>query len=176
LAAYVKQPGQHITFYEINPEVEKIAKTYFTFLEDCAGAHPIVPGDARLSLDRAKDQKFDVLVLDAFSGDAPPAHLLTLEAFKIYKRHMTPDGIIAVHITNRYVDLAPVVQAAAKEYDFGVTRIKTDDDDDDRLTFHTDYMLLSMTEDKLPPGDKSTIEPVVWTDRFSNLYQLLIAK
>ena len=105
LAAYAKMPGQRITFYEISPEVEKIARTYFTFLKDCAGKADVVLGDARLSLDRAEPQKFDVLVLDAFSGDAPPAHLLTREAFAIYQRHMSPDGIIAVHITNRYVDL-----------------------------------------------------------------------
>ncbi len=180
LAAYAKMPGQRITFYEINPEVEKIARTYFTFLKDCAGQAEVVLGDARLSLDRAEPQKFDVLVLDAFSGDAPPAHLLTREAFAIYQRHMAKGGIIAIHITNRYVDLAPVVQAAADYYHFGTTRIKTDDDDDDKLTYHTDYMLLTnngaflkATPPELKPGDAKEIQPVVWTDHYSNLFQLL---
>jgi len=182
LAAYAKQPGQRITFYEINPEVEKIARTYFTFLKDCAGQADVVLGDARLSLERAEQQKFDVLVLDAFSGDAPPAHLLTREAFGIYQSRMAPGGIIAVHITNRYVDLAPVVQAAADYYHWGTTRIKTSGDDD-KLTYHTDYMLLTNNEPflkatppELNPGDAIKIEPVVWTDQYSNLFQLLMTK
>ncbi|HEX3996982.1 MAG TPA: fused MFS/spermidine synthase [Pirellulales bacterium] len=182
LAAYARQPGQRITFYEINPEVEKIARTYFTFLKDCGGQADVVLGDARLSLDRAPPQKFDVLVLDAFSGDAPPAHLLTREAFAIYQRHMADGGIIAVHITNRYVDLAPVVQAAADFYHLGTTRIKTVDDDDN-LIYHTDYMLLTnnraflnATPPELPPGDAAPIHAVVWTDHYSNLFQLLLRK
>jgi len=182
LAAYAKLPGQRITFYEINPEVQKIAQTYFTFLKDCTAQADVVLGDARLSLDSTDQPKFDVLVLDAFSGDAPPAHLLTREAFGIYQRHMLPDGIIAVHITNRYVDLAPVVQAAADFYQWGTTRIKTSGDDD-RLTYHTDYMLLTnnqpflkATPPELNPGDNATIQPVVWTDQFSNLFQLLLTK
>ena len=155
---------------------------YFTFLSECRGKVDIVPGDARLSLERQEPQQFDVLVLDAFSGDAPPAHLLTHEAFAAYERHMKPDGIIAVHITNRYVNLAPVVQAAADAFHYGVTRICTDDDDD-RLLYHTDYMVLTHNEKFLaanPPvlreGLSPTITPVEWTDHYSNLFQLLMFK
>ncbi len=184
IAAYATQPGHRITFYEINPVVIDVAQnpSYFTFLSECRGKIDIVPGDARLSLVRQPPQKFDVLVLDAFSGDAPPAHLLTHEAFAAYERHMQPDGIIAVHITNRYVNLAPVVQAAADAFHYGVTRICTDDDDD-RLLYHTDYMLLTHNDkflaanpSVLRKGMSPTIAPVEWTDHYSNLFQLLMFK
>ena len=105
LAAYAKMPGQRVTFYEINPEVEKIARTYFTFLKDSPAMPRSCWATRGFRSTAQEPQKFDVLVLDAFSGDAPPAHLLTREAFAIYQRHMSEGGIIAVHITNRYVDL-----------------------------------------------------------------------
>jgi hypothetical protein len=182
LAAYATRPGQRITFYEINPEVVGIANKYFTFLADCrarGGQAEVVPGDARLSMEREQPEQFDVLVLDAFSGDAPPAHLLTREAFGLYEKHLAADGIIAVHITNHYVNLAPVVQAAADWYKFGTTRICTPDDRP-HLIYHTDYMLLSRNEPFLranPPvlraGLSPQIQPVAWTDQYSNLFELL---
>ena len=184
LAAYDTQPGYRFTFYEINPVVIDIAKNknYFTFWSDARGHKEIVAGDARLSFERQSPQAFDVLILDAFSGDAPPAHLLTREAFGVYQRHMKADGIIAVHITNHFVDLAPVVQAAADYYHYGVTRICTDDDSTHLLN-HTDYMVLTRNEEFLkanPPvlreGLSPKIEPVVWTDHYSNLFQLLMFK
>jgi hypothetical protein len=180
LAAYATQPNQRMTFYEINPEVVGIANKYFTYLKDCRGKPPdVVPGDARLSFEREAPQEFDVLVLDAFSGDAPPAHLLTREAFGLYEKHLALDGIIAVHITNRYVNLAPVVQAAADFYKFGTTRICTPDDYI-HLIYHTDYLLLSRNRAFLaanPPvlraGLPTQIQPVAWTDQYSNLFELL---
>ena len=112
LATYAR-PGDKFQFYEINPTVERLARQHFDYLEDCEGTVEVIHGDARLTLDRQSPQQFDVLVLDAFSGDAIPVHLLTVEAFEIYLRHLATGGIIAVHISNRHFDLEPVVDAIA---------------------------------------------------------------
>jgi spermidine synthase len=124
LASYAR-PGDHFRFYEINSKVEEIARKDFTFLADCKGEVEIIRGDARLNLAREQPQGFDVLVLDAFSGDAIPVHLLTREAFEIYLRHMAPDGIIAVHISNRHFSLAPVVLALADFHHLAMAIIST---------------------------------------------------
>ncbi|HKD36297.1 MAG TPA: fused MFS/spermidine synthase, partial [Pirellulales bacterium] len=165
LATYGIKSGQTIKFYEINPEVVSIAKGFFTYLKDCDGHAEIALGDARLTLEAEPPQNFDVLVLDAFSGDAPPAHLLTREAFALYRRHLKPDGIIAVNIKNRYVRLAPVVKAAADAEGFRTTRIWTDEDKN-RLLYEVDYMLLTnndeflkQTPPILAPGDNGQFEP-----------------
>jgi hypothetical protein len=113
VAAYGR-PGDDYTFYEINPLVVKVANQEFTFLRDSEAKTNIVLGDARLSLEREPTQGFDVLVVDAFSGDSIPVHLLTREAFELYFRHLKPDGVVAVHVSNQYLDLQPVVAAAAK--------------------------------------------------------------
>jgi hypothetical protein len=110
LAAYAR-PGDYFRFYEINPMVEQMARDHFHYLGDCEGKVDTVIGDARLALEREDSQQFDVLVLDAFSGDAIPSHLLTVEAFAVYLRHLAPNGIIAVHISNIHFTLAPVVVA-----------------------------------------------------------------
>ncbi len=114
LAAYGRA-GDTLRFYDINPLVVQIARDRFKYLSDCPAHVDIVLGDARLSLAREPSQQFDILVIDAFSGDAIPVHLLTREAFRIYWRHLKPDGVLAVHISNRYLNLAPVVMLAAKE-------------------------------------------------------------
>jgi hypothetical protein len=189
LAAYPNKPTQFIKFYEINPEVVTIANRYFTFLKECKGRQDVVLGDARLSmkseLERDDRQNFDVLVLDAFSGDAPPAHLLTREAFALYREHMRKDGrgIIAVNIKNRYVHLAPVVKAAADYWGFRTTRIWTDENKA-RLMYEVDFMLLTEKNDEflaanspiLAPGVSPEIEPAPWTDHYNNLFQLLMRK
>lgn len=105
--------GDSYTFYEINPLVEKVAEQQFTFLRDSPAKITIVLGDARLSLEREKPQNFDVLVVDAFSGDSIPVHLLTREAFQLYIHNLKPDGVLAVHVSNQYLNLEPVVAAAA---------------------------------------------------------------
>ena len=110
LAAYAR-PGDYFRFYEINPMVEQMARGYFHFLSDCSGKVDVIRGDARLALEREAPENFDVLVLDAFSGDVIPLHLLTVEAFTAYLRHVVPDGIIAVHISNIHFGLGPVVDA-----------------------------------------------------------------
>lgn len=115
LAAYGR-PGDEIRFYEINSAVAKFADEYFSFLRQSPARCEVVLGDARLSLEReSADDKFDLLVLDAFSGDAVPTHLLTTEAFEIYLQRLRDDGILAVHISNRHLNLSPVLAAAAEQ-------------------------------------------------------------
>ncbi len=111
-AAY-GQAGDHFRFYDINPEVVRLAKKHFTFLSDSAAKVDVVMGDARLQMESEESQHYDVLLLDAFTGDGIPVHLLTSEAFDIYRRHLQPDGVIGVHISNRHLNLRPVVQAQA---------------------------------------------------------------
>ena len=106
---------QSTTFFEIDPLVEHIANRYFTFLSQCIGPKNVVLGDARLTLINAASQSFDVIILDAFSSDAIPIHLLTEEAFRLYREKLTADGLLLVHISNNYLDLAPVVAASGAQ-------------------------------------------------------------
>src|SRR6185503_3260308 len=114
LAGYCRA-GDTYRFYEINPLVIEIAQKHFWYLESCPKPPALVLGDARLSLEQEPAQGFDVLVVDAFVSDAIPVHLLTREAMAVYWRHLKPDGVLAVHVSNSYVDLAPVVAKAAEE-------------------------------------------------------------
>jgi spermidine synthase len=115
-------PGDDYRFYEINPNVIELAlgqDGYFSFLEDSSAEITIVPGDARLSLegelDQGHKQEFDLLVMDAFSSDSVPTHLITLEAFELYLEHLSPEGVIAVNISNNYIDLKPVIWKLGQE-------------------------------------------------------------
>jgi hypothetical protein len=112
LAAY-GQPGDSVTFYEINPLVEPIAQNLFTYLRESAAQVFVVSGDGRLALQHAPPQRFDVLVVDAFTGDAIPLHLLTREAMEVYLRQLAPGAVIAFHVSNSYVDLAPEIARVA---------------------------------------------------------------
>jgi len=180
LAAYA-QPNDQLRFYEINPGVIKIAKDplYFTFLSDCRANTEIIVGDARLSMERevssGNSQQFNVLALDAFSGDAPPVHLLTIEAFRLYMDELAPDGILAVNITNTYVDLRPVVLAAAAK--LSVNAVFVHDDGDGRTTLYNDWMLLSRRDvpPKIGPSSsmKGSLPRDLWTDNYSNLLRVL---
>jgi hypothetical protein len=177
-AAY-SQTGDSFRFYEINPQVIAVASNpaYFSFLTDSPAPIQVVPGDARLSLEREADrgelQDFDVLVLDAFSGDSVPVHLLTREAFAVYLRHLhKPGGILAIHVTNTYLDLRPVVIAAAEHYGLHSAWIHASGDG--RISTDSDWMLLSGGELPKSSGDISAIRSVrLWTDDYSNLLQLL---
>lgn len=115
LASYAR-PGDEWVFYEIAPTVVKVAKQEFTFLKDSPAAHTdIVLGDGRLSLEREAPRQYDLIAVDAFSGDSIPMHLLTREAFALYTRHLKPDGVIIFQATNRYVNIMPVVRRIADE-------------------------------------------------------------
>jgi len=183
VATYAR-PGQYVRFYEINEQVNDIAHNYFTFLDDCECPYDVVLSDGRLALERelaaGQPQHFDVLVLDAFTGDAPPVHLLTDEAFAIYLQHLKPDGVIVVNVTNRYINLAPVIHAVAKKYGLDVTRVMTDSDDD-KLLYRTDFMMLTRNQKFLAAVPPVLLEKYLqpeyevplWTDKFSNLFSIL---
>lgn len=179
MAAYGRG-GDELRFYEINGQVLDLARSEFTYLADTPAKVDHVLGDGRLMLEREVPQQFDLLALDAFSGDSIPTHLLTLESIKIYLSHLKPDGMLAVHITNRYLDLGPVMAAAAQQYGKTALRYELEPADDD-LCRHSIWVLLMSPERAaaLPPalreGSKLTPRPGFspWTDSFSNLLSIL---
>ena len=184
LATY-GNPGDYFRFYEINPEVTRIARDarYFTFLKDCRAHLEIIEGDARLAmegeLNRGQPQNFNLLVVDAFSGDAIPVHLLTQEAFEIYLKHMKSGGIIAVHVTNAHFDLQPVLKRVAERFNLSSRLLHTDGDG--LPTTYSDWILLSQDPtliNSLPPSPgimRSALKPDLapWTDDYSNLLWVL---
>jgi hypothetical protein len=191
LAAY-SRAGDVYRFYEINPAVIRVAQGgagYFTFLKDSPAQIEIVFGDARLSLEaeaaRHDFQNFDVLVVDAFNGDAIPIHLLTREAMKLYLSHLRgPDSVIAVQISNKAVDLAPVVASLAKLYGMNGALIKTDFNKG--IILASDYILLTRGNSLDAPEIQRARKPMlrtdtnrgtakfdVWADDYSNVISLL---
>jgi SAM-dependent methyltransferase len=178
LASYGRS-GDEYRFYEINPQVIELARSEFSFVDDSRARVEFVLGDARLSLEREPGQEFDVLALDAFSSDSIPVHLLTSEAFALYLRHLRAGGILAVHVSNRYLDLIPVVQQAARRHTLEA-RLVENDDDDDAGTYRSDWVLLSLSRKAFdePPLkavaqelDTDT-EVSLWTDDYSNVFRL----
>lgn len=165
-------------FYDINPAVLVIANRDFTFLKDSDATIEVVLGDARLALEREPSQQFDVLVVDAFSSDAIPVHLMTVQALGVYLRHMKPGGVIAFHVTNRYLNLVPVVAALANAH--RLQMIHVDDEAEDGAS-RSDWLLLSERRESLdrPELTESAKEVEVrkdwrlWTDDFNNLVQVL---
>ncbi len=165
-------------FYDINPQVVTIARRDFTYLKDTSASIEISLGDARLNLEREPVQNFDVLAIDAFSSDSIPVHLITLEALQIYERHMKADGVIAFHVSNRFLDLKPVVQMIAEKRGLHVAWVR-DSYDDGSTT--SDWVLLSRDKTQfLKPEilDGTYIIPPepnrrIWTDDFNNLLQAL---
>ncbi len=179
LAAYGKT-SDYFRFYEINPQVIAIAKSSFSYLRDSPARIDIVLGDARLSLQNEAPQQFDVLAVDAFSGDAIPVHLLTREAFALYLHHLKPDGVLAVHTSNSYLNLPPVVQLLASEAGCDAEMV-TNDDDHRKLIDSSDWVLVTRNKRFLDSMDSTVmIEPIevppglrAWTDDFNNLFQIL---
>ena len=179
LATYAR-PIDHYTFYDINPLVPGIARTQFRFLPDCMAPNEVVLGDARLSLEREQSKQFDVLAVDAFSGDAIPVHLLTRQAFALYWRHLKPDGVLAVHVSNRYLSLAPGVALAAAESGKQAMLVSIDEDDEKEIA-SSDWVLVSSRpgffDQPEIKGADSKISPIpglrTWTDDYSNLYKIL---
>lgn len=171
--------GDVFRFYEINPQVIEFAQSEFSFMRDSDAAIEIVLGDARLSLEKEAPQDFDVLAVDAFSGDSVPVHLITREAMTVYMRHMAPDGIVAFHVTNRFLNLAPVVQAVARAQ--GLHAVLIHDEAEHSDLRRTDWVLVAREAGALSPavlgraGDP--IEPIpglrAWTDDFNNLFEVL---
>ena len=175
LAAYGR-PGDRFRFYEINPLVPVLARTEFTYLSDSQAAIAVVLGDGRLSLEREAPQRFDILVVDAFSGDSIPVHLLTVEAFAEYQRHLAPGGLLAVHVSNHFLDLAPIVALAARSRGLDARLIESPEIPRRAVT-EASWMLLSpetrLFDDPVFQGSARPVVPPVslrtWTDDYSNL-------
>ena len=177
IAAYAR-PGDVFRFYEINPLVEQLARSEFTYLSDCRGKVDVVLGDGRLSLEREPDQGYDLLAVDAFSGDAIPVHLLTKEALELYFRHLKPSGILALHITNTHLDLEPVVQKLATVLNKQAFLVSTDSDEQHNI--YRSYWVLLSTMPITSPAILDNARELyarpdlrVWTDEYNNLFQVL---
>ncbi|MGA2490418.1 MAG: hypothetical protein ABSF99_09605 [Anaerolineales bacterium] len=186
IAAY-GQPGDVYHFYEINPLVIQLAEGqggFFSYLKDTKAKIDFVPGDARLSLESelasGQPQSYDVLVLDVFSNDAIPVHLLDEQAFALYLQFLQPDGVLAVHITNGYLDLVPVVWGLADR--FGLKQVVIEDPGDSHYTTASTWVLLSRDPAVLAmPAIANRAKPMagyipsvrLWTDEYSNLFQIL---
>jgi spermidine synthase len=180
LAAYGRV-GDTYRFYDIDPNVIDIARREFSFLQDSAARIELALGDARLSLEREAPQGFDVLAVDAFTSDAIPVHLITREALALYLRHVKPAGIVAFHVSNRYLNLIPVVARIAKEEGARAVLV-TDEPDEDAPRSRTDWVLVSkdpsaLEAPEIQDADAGDAEDEVswrtWTDDYSNLVQIL---
>ena len=179
LAAYGK-PGDAFRFYEINPSVLPIAQNLFTYLHDSKATLTFVEGDGRASLAAEPPQNFDILVIDAFSGDAIPLHLLTVEALAVYRKHLAPGGILAFHVSNQYVNLESEVALLAQSAGLQSRSINSPPDDQSG-EFRAIWVLATNREDLFQLPDvalrETIIQPVpgtkVWTDNYSSLLPLV---
>ena len=187
LATYGMQ-GDYIRFYEINPDVLRLSNEYFTYRRNSSARIEVVLGDARISMERERkrgeSQMFDVLAIDAFSSDAIPVHLLTRECLQTYLYHLKPDGILAVHISNRYFDLSPVVRnMALLNAEHGMQALWIDAaGNESQGTDATDWVLLTSNEQFLKDPDVEKCvhqwgdpapRALLWTDDYTNLFSLL---
>ena len=179
IAAYGKS-GDTFRFYEINPQMIEIAQNLFFYLRESRADIQIVPGDARLSLEADASPPFDVLALDAFSGDAIPVHLLTKQAIALYKKHLKANGVLAFHVSNDYLDLAPLVSKLAGEAGYQSVAVRNHQDSDE-LILPSEWVLVTNNREVLENGavkiHSETIPPRphlrVWTDDYNNLLEVL---
>lgn len=178
LAGYGRQ-GDTYRFYEINPDVDRIAHSHFWYLTGNPARQSVVLGDGRLSLEREAPQRFDVLAIDAFLSDSIPLHLLTREAFALYWHHLKPGGVLAVHVSNRFVELAPVVaqDAAARGFDARVIDIYNDLD---HGVARSVWVLVTARKDLFRQGELANAPRVdippglkPWTDDYSAIWSVL---
>jgi hypothetical protein len=181
IAAY-GQANDTFRFYEINPQVIDAAQSLFFYLRETHARPEIVLGDARLSLERERAAPFDVLAVDAFSGDAIPVHLLTREAVKLYLQHLKANGVLAFHVSNDYLDLAPVVRQLAEAAGYRAVLVHNHENDDE-LVLPADWVLVTNNADVLSNAAvKLHSEPIasrrgarIWTDSYSSLLPILKA-
>lgn len=179
LAVYGRA-GDHYRFYEINPQVIDVAMKEFSFLTLTPAKIENLLGDARLTMEREPAQRYDVLAIDAFSSDSIPTHLMTHEAMGVYLKHVKPDGVIAFHVTNRFLDLPPVVKRIADEHGLHTVMVSHDPDDASDLA-RTDWVLVSrdarVLADKRITEHSEKIGEIpglrLWTDSFNNLFKIL---
>ena len=183
LAAYA-HAGDEVRFYEINPQVEELARSRFTYLDDCDGTPVVVLGDARITLQReaagGEEGRFDAIFVDAFSGDSIPMHLLTLEAFELYFRHLRPDGALLVHISNLHLDLSDPVRTLARELGREAVQIDNYPDNNDEnasrwvlVTKNRALIDAAEAEGALTPWETESPREMRWTDDYSNLLQAI---
>ena len=181
MAAYGR-PGDVYRFYEINPQVIELARTEFSYLQDSDAKIELVLGDGRLALEAEPPQRFDLLAADAFSSDSVPMHLITKEALELYMRHLRPGGVVVFNVTNRYLDLAPVVKRLADSLGLHARLVSHSPDEAEyNLYSVTDFVLVTadprLFEEAELAGLAAPIEvPAkvsVWTDDFNNLLQAL---
>ena len=177
--------GDNFRFYEINPVVEQLSKTYFTYRADSKAHVEVDMGDARVRLEQeaaqGELQQFDVLAVDAFSSDSIPSHLLTAECAELYKRHLKPDGILVIHISNRFLDLNPVVRALAQRLGWQAARIDSDRDDNKGIysatwilvTANQEFLKSAPVSTVIDPFNKDDKPPLLWTDDFVSLWRIL---
>ncbi|HUP96177.1 MAG TPA: fused MFS/spermidine synthase [Burkholderiales bacterium] len=178
LAAYGR-PGDVYRFYELNPQVIGIARAQFTYLSDSRATIETVLGDARLNMEREPAQNYDLIAIDAFSSDSIPVHLITREAMAVYLKHLKPDGILAFHVTNRFLRLAPVVKMIADEYRLRSVLVIDEAEESDLAK--TDWVLLARNPALLSQQEITSaateIETIpglgVWTDDYNNLFRIL---
>jgi spermidine synthase len=164
-------------FYELNPQVEDIARQWFFALPEAKAPIEVVIGDARRRLSEESARGYDLLVIDAFNSDAVPTHLLTRECFELYRRHLAPGAILAVHISNRFVSLEPVLAAEAKAGGWAGRVIFDHVDDVDVMHFASKWVLMASTAETLaaladgaPLGEDAL--PAPWTDDYAPLWGL----
>ena len=180
LAAYGR-PGDTLRIYEINSLVLDIANRDFSYLRDTPAKVEVAMGDGRLLLEADPPQQFDILVVDAFSGDSVPVHLLTREAFDLYFHHMKSSGILAVNISNRYLDLKPVMERAAAAFGRLALVYDYDPPEDDAFCFGCTWTLImspeTLTAHPALRANAAELKPErpfrIWTDDFSNMYSIL---
>jgi spermidine synthase len=178
LAAYGRL-GDYYRYYEINPLVPPITRGQFFFVPNCPAKLDIAMGDARLSMEREAPENFDLLAVDAFSSDAIPVHLLTKDAMALFFRNLRPDGVLAVHISNRYLDLQPVVESEAASLG-KATRTIDNEDETSIDVFSATWVLVFSPDSGFSPPEfqdsadiKSRRKVRMWTDDYSNLFQIL---
>lgn len=182
LAAYGRK-GDVFRFYDVDRHVVDIAWSEFTYLKDSEAKIEVAVGDARLTLEREPPQGFDVLAVDAFSGDAIPVHLITREALSVYLRHVKPEGIVAFHVSNRFLELIPVVARLAREEGAHAVLVSDDPEEDDMSRrSRSDWVLVSRSPAALEHPEivdgggaaaQDRPEWRTWTDDYSNLIQIL---
>ena len=180
VASYGK-PGDTFRFYELNDQVTAIARSLFTYLRESKAATEVISGDARLSLARERNApRFDVLALDAFSGDAIPVHLLTVEAMSLYRQRLKPGGVLAVNVSNNFLDLAPVVEQLGQSLGWRSVLVRNHEDQEEGL-LAADWVLVTSDPDILANPSIRTHALTInhrpdlrlWTDSYNNLLQLL---
>ena len=172
--------GDTMRFYEINSAVEDIAREYFTYLGDSPASIQVIPGDARVSLEAEPPQRYDVLVVDAFSGDAIPAHLLTAQALEVYRRHLAPGGVIAFNVSNDFLSLAPVLEQLARNAGMQAVDVIAREDAT-RQQFDSEWVLLTSNAEFLAnPSIVRARHPIdvpaglrLWTDDYSSLFPII---